>query len=149
MAEAKVKESNGAPFAFRCECSEGRAKASVGIPLWSSRYAKGYEVLKALKGPDEAVSPPADPVAKHSKEVAAIEPEPVSDVRKNPEHVIVTLTPAAFAQLHDCIGASSRGIPLQNQPTFGRLVSQFGKDAVLAAVRSIRLQDSQPKVISQ
>lgn len=146
MAEAKARESDGAPYAFRCECSEGRAKASTGIPLWSPRYAKSYELYKGPKIADPA---PVDPtLSKHSREPGHVEPEAVKPVSDEARAGVGILKGAAFLQLEDCVTRSKAGQPLQHQQAFGQLVKQYGKEAVLAAVRSIRLRDSEPKVAS-
>jgi hypothetical protein len=143
MAEAKSGESSGAPYAFRCDCSSGRAKASTGIPLWSKKYFGSYEISQGLKSPT-SVSP--EPTPLHSKDPIAVEPEAIVAVSTLAQAGVGVLSGPAFGLVQDCVDASKRGIPLQAQPSFGKLVKQYGKEAVLAAVRSIRLRDSEAPV---
>lgn len=143
MAEAKSGESSGAPYAFRCDCSSGRAKASTGIPLWSKRYFGAYAIQQGLKSPKEA-SESSTPI--HSKDPVAVEPETIVAASTLAQAGAGVLSGPAFGIVQDCVDASKRGVPLQSQPSFGKLVKQYGKEAVLAAVRSIRLRDSEPPV---
>ena len=52
------------PFAFRCECMTGRAKASTGIPLWGRRYEGAYEPIRSL-----AYDRPKDETPAHPPQV--------------------------------------------------------------------------------
>jgi hypothetical protein len=143
MAAARNAEQLGAPYAFRCQCGEGRAKAQTGIPLWSKKHEAGFEVLAAIQVPEDAVKPEVSatplnaPASPEVDEEAALTP-PVQG-----------LTAEALVTLSECVDAARAGQPLKSQPRVAALIQKFGKESVLAAVRSIRLQDSTPRVVSR
>lgn len=73
LAKNKTADTPTIPYAFRCDCSTGRAKGSVGIPLWGPRYERGYEPIRGVamerpKDDPEPVTP------EKAIEIAAAEP---------------------------------------------------------------------------
>lgn len=143
MAAARNAEQLGAPYAFRCECAEGRAKGQTGIPLWSKHHARGFEVQASIPVPKE--EEPGDRSI-HSK-TGVEAPENGEDRVVSPE--VKGLSPEALKTLSECVDAARAGQPLKSQPRVAALVQTYGRESVLAAVRSIRLQDSIPSVVSR
>jgi len=134
LAHSKTEEASEAPFAFRCECSVGRAKGQTGIPLWSKRYAAGYD--PNLK--------PAEKVEIIS--VAKAQAMPSSPVINEPQAPETVLDADSLVALQGCVDSAKAGAQLGSLPAFRELVVKFGKDPVLAAVRSLRLEAATPKV---
>ena len=132
MASAVNAEQHGAPYAFRCECSEGRAKAQTGIPLWSKRYAAGFRIDATIGEPRDATPSPG----KVTKE-----PEEAPSASESASGRAL-LSSSDMVTVARCVELSRSGQQLKHNSDFLKLIQKYGKEPVLAAVRSIRLKEN-------
>jgi len=124
FAYPKKNDSGSGPFAFRCACSQGRAKWQTSIPLWNTRWASQFDPFWSLQENLETAEGKAK-LAEKKADADAIHPIAPDEV--------ITLT--------ECLEAAKRGVALTAQDPFRALIKKHGQETVQTMMRSIRLKD--------